>query len=97
MGGHLVHLVHWLHAETEKGGAFAGVGIVLGLILGYAMNPVMHPSEVCESQGIGEDALGNCPDVLDGERLILVLVVALIFGAVGIVVGYIATGGESAE
>jgi hypothetical protein len=97
MGGHLVHLLHWLGEETEKGGAFAGVGIVAGRILGCATNPVMHPSELCETKGLGEDALGQCPDVFDPERLIVVLFVGAVFGAVAIVVGYLVAGGHSSE
>jgi hypothetical protein len=98
MGGHLVHLVHFLLHETEKGGPFAAVGIVLGLIIGYASNsPVMHPSEPCQRFGIGRDVIGQCPNVLDAERLLHVLFVGAVFGLAAIVVGYLAVGDKSAE
>jgi len=95
MGGHLVHLVHWLHDEKEKGGVFGTVGIVVGLIVGYlSVRPVMHPTALCAATGSGRDVFGKCPDVLDVERLVSILVFGVVFGLVAILIGWLATGRE---
>jgi hypothetical protein len=77
MGGHLVHLIHWLTEEAERG-PLAVAGIVLGAILGTRVQPLMAPTEGCTSFGIGRDALGHCPDVFSFEGLLAVLFVAAI-------------------
>lgn len=97
VGGHLLHLVHWLHAESEYGGPLAIVGILAGLVIGYTQFPVLHPAELCTAEGIGRDAFGNCPDFIDFERLFEVLTLGLLLGFFGLVLGYIVRGGKSAE
>lgn len=96
MGGHLVHLFHWLHEETEKGGIAAAVGIVIGLIVGYNAKPIMHPSDVCLQLGIGRNPLGHCPDVFDGERVFFVLMFGVVFGLVAILAVWLVTGRKPA-
>jgi hypothetical protein len=98
VGGHLAHLIHWLHEETEQGGIFAAVGIVIGLFVGYmSKRPIMHPSDACVDYGAGRDLLGHCPDLLDVERLISVLTLGVIFGFVAILIGWLVTGREPGE
>ncbi|MDQ1683640.1 MAG: hypothetical protein QOC82_377 [Frankiaceae bacterium] len=95
MGGHLVHLLRSLNEELERGGAWAGVGIVIGLIVGYAVKPIWHASDVCVSTGIGRDVLGHCPNVLDGERVLFVIAAGVVFGIVAMVVRSLFTGTQA--
>ena len=86
MGGHLVHLFRTLNEEIERGGPWAIVGIVIGLIVGYVAKPVWHPTDVCVSTGYGRDVLGHCPDVFDLERLVFVLASGVVFGVVSMII-----------
>jgi hypothetical protein len=86
MGGHLLHLLRTINEEIEHGGAWAGVAVVIGLIVGYAVKPIWHASDVCVSTGIGRDVLGHCPNVLDGERVLFVLAAGVVFGIVALIV-----------
>ena len=97
MGGHAVHLAHLLEELTEKGGPLAVIGVVVGAILGLVTHPVMQPGALCESTGIGSNALGVCPDVLDFENVVLILGFAVFCGAVGAVLGLIFTSGKPSE
>ena len=94
MGGHLVHLLRSLYEEIERGGPWVAVAVVIGLIVGYVAKPFLHASDVCVSTGYGRDALGHCPNVFDGERLLVVLLFGVIFGVVAMIVRSLFTGGE---
>lgn len=96
MGGHLVHLLHWIADEAEHGGPFAVMGIVLGAIVGYLIDPIMQPSEVCESNGLGKDTLGNCPDLFTPEALVVMLGCAAALGAIGWFISWAAARGNTA-
>ncbi|MDQ1699952.1 MAG: hypothetical protein QOG34_1815 [Frankiaceae bacterium] len=95
MGGHLVHLLRLLQEEMEHGGAWAGVGIVIGLVVGYAAKPIWHASDVCVSTGIGRDVFGHCPNVLDGERVLFVIAAGVVFGLLAIGARHLFAGTQS--
>lgn len=86
MGGHLVHLLRSIGELIERGGAWAGAGVVIGFIVGYATKPIVHESDVCVSTNIYRDATGHCPNVFDGERLLFVLAAALVFGILAAII-----------
>jgi hypothetical protein len=93
-GSHLVHLLHWLHEETEHGGPLAIAGIIVGFVIGYAAEPLWQPTDACLSRGIGKDLLGQCPDVFNGEALLVVLAAGAACGAVGALIGWLVAQGR---
>lgn len=96
-GGHIAHFIHWLHAESELGGPLALAGMAVGAVIGYISNPLMQPTDLCRDHGIGKNAFGQCPDVFSFEALATILGIAVVFGALGAAIGWIAEQGKSSS
>ncbi|MCW2983642.1 MAG: hypothetical protein JWR63_1212 [Conexibacter sp.] len=94
MGGHLAHLLHVLSEEVEHGGPVAVIGMIAGAVAGNSLQPVMHPAVLCESSGLGKDALGQCPSMFDFDGLLVVLLCAALGAAVAIAIVWVVSQGK---
>jgi hypothetical protein len=96
----LVHMMHWMHEETEKGGPFAFVGIILGLFWGYHVaGPPAYSSDTCPPFSPNGRSSFLCAHTeFAPERLFTIVFFGLLFGGVGTLIAWlIAQGSKSSE